>query len=169
VLTRTRFLTVVALLVLGLAGGACGGGSGHSYKAGTPAATGAAPDCGAAPLDLVSKTLGLQLIGPHAGQRPGGTVCNFNHSEGGSVVETVQLSSNVSPESFSVIRDGFKASNVNVKKITGWGDEAYAASVKFLVDQNNFAVRKGKVAVVITSSADYDHIKKLMKALLAKL
>jgi hypothetical protein len=169
VLTRTRFLTVVALLVLGLAGGACGGGGGHSYKAGTPAATGAAPDCSAASLDLVSKTLGLNLTGPHAGQRPGGTVCTFGHSEGGSVTETVQLNGNVSPESFAIVRDGFKASNVNVHKISGWGDEAYAASVKFLVDQNNFAVRKGKVAVVITSSADYDHMKKLMKALLAKL
>ena len=34
---------------------------------------------------------------------------------------------------------------------------------------NNFAVRKGKVSVVIISTAEYDQVKVLMKEILAKL
>jgi hypothetical protein len=68
-----------------------------------------------------------------------------------------------------VVRDGFKASRADVRKIKGWGDEAYVATVAFSNDLNNFAVRKGKVSVVITSTVDYDHLKELMKAVLAKV
>jgi hypothetical protein len=171
VLTRNRFFPVVALLVVGLAGGACGGG-GHSYKAGTPAATGAAPaDCAAAPLDLVTKTLGIELTGPAVAPRPGGGVsCTFPHAKGGgNATELVQINGNVSTESFNVLRNGLKSANNTVKKISGWGDEAYAATVYYVIPVNNFAVRKGKVSVVIQSTADYDRIKKLMKAVLAEL
>lgn len=160
---------VAVLLVVGLAVAACGGG-GHSYKAGTPAATGIAPDCSAVPLDLVTKTLELELTGPVAESRPGGVTCSFRRPRGGAgAVDLVQLNSNVDKESFARFREGFEAANNPVKKIKGWGDQAYAASVFYFSDTNNFAVRKGKVSVVITSTADYKHIRKLMKELLAKL
>ncbi|HYT40072.1 MAG TPA: hypothetical protein VEN99_11205 [Acidimicrobiia bacterium] len=165
-LLRNRIFPVVALVV-GVVAAACGGG--HSYKAGTPAATGQAPDCSAVPLDLVNTTLALTLTGPVAGSRPGGVVCTFAQQHGGASVQQVLLNSNVDKATFALVRDGFKAANNPVKKISGWGDEAYAASVFGLATSNNFAVRKGKVSVVITSTADYDHMKKLMKAVLAKL
>jgi hypothetical protein len=105
-----------------------------------------------------------------AESRLGGVTCSFSRSHGGTAaVDQVLLNSNVDEESFARFRDGYKASNNPVKKIKGWGDEAYAATVFFYSDNNNFAVRKGKVSVIITSTADYDHIKKLMKAVLAKL
>jgi hypothetical protein len=172
VATRIRFVPVVALVVVsGLVAGGCGGG-GHSYKAGTPAATGAAPtDCAAAPLDLVKQTLGIELTGPTVSPHTGGGVsCTFPHAKGGgNALETVQINGNVVTETFNLPRNGLKAANNPVKKITGWGDEAYAATVHFVVDMNSFAVRKGKVSVSIQSTADYDHVKKLMKAVLAKL
>jgi hypothetical protein len=166
-------VSVVALVVVvgGLAAGGCGGG-GHSYKAGTPAATGAAPtDCAAVPLDVVSKTLGIDVTGPGVAAHPGGGVsCTFPHAKGGgNAVESVQINGHVSSESFNVMRDGLKSANNPVKKISGWGDEAFAATVYFVAVENNFAVRKGQVSVVIHSTADYDHVKKLMKLVLAKL
>jgi hypothetical protein len=172
VLLRTKFLPIVALLVVvGLTAGACGGGGGggHSYKAGTPAATGVPPDCSAVPLDLAKKTLGLDLTGPIPGTRADGVACTFHHAEGGSATEAVQLNGNVTQDSFAFIKNGLKSANNPVNNIHGWGDEAYAAVVRYVVVENIFAVRKGHVSVVIQSTADYDHIKKLMKAVLAKL
>ncbi|HEV7535218.1 MAG TPA: hypothetical protein VGP90_06260 [Acidimicrobiia bacterium] len=170
--TGIRFAPVVALVVVGgLVAGGCGGG-GHSYKAGTPAATGAAPtDCAAVPLDLVKETLDIDVTGPGVSPHPGGGVsCTFPHARGGgNATESVQINGNVTPQTFNLPRDGLKAANNPVKKISGWGDEAYAATVRFVVNLNSFAVRKGKVSVSIQSTADYDHVKKLMKAVLAKL
>jgi len=164
---------VVLVLVLGLGFGSaagCGGGGSHSYKAGTPAATGVAPDCSVVPLDLVNKTLGLQLSGPVPGQHPGGTTCAFQHTKGGgSAPEIVQLNGNATPETFAIVYNGLKSANNPVKKIKGWGDEAFAATVFSVVNINHFAVRKGQVAVLIQSTADYDRIRKLMKAVLDKL
>jgi hypothetical protein len=158
-------------VVAGALLGACGGG-GHSYKAGTPAVTGAAPtDCAAVPADFVAKTLEIPVTGPgvspHAG---GGVSCTFPHAKGGgNAVESVQINGNVTSDTFNIMRNGLKSANNPVKKIGGWGDEAFAATVYFVATENNFAVRKGKVSVVIQSTADYDHIKKLMKAVLATL
>ena len=165
-----RRVPMLALVVAGsLVAGACGGG-GHSYKAGTPAVTGQAPDCSAVPLDLVSKTLGMPLTGPSPGVTPTGTTCAFQHTKGGgSAPETIKLSSNVDDESFHIVRDGLKTANNPVKTIHGWGDDAYAATVFSVVNINNFAVRKGKVAVFIQSTAEYAKIRNLMKAILAKL
>ena len=166
-----RARALAGLLAAGLVAGACGGGGGsHSYKAGTPAVTGQAPDCSAVPLDLVTKTLDISLSGPAQGITPTGTTCAYQHTKGGgSAPETIKLSSNVTDESFHIVRDGFKAANNPVKKIGGWGDDAYAATVYSVVNINNFAVRKGKVAVFIQSTADYPKIRNLMKAILAKL
>ena len=151
--------------------GACGGGGGsHTYKAGTPAVTGVPPDCSVVPLDLVTKTLGIPLTGPTPGARTDGTVCAFQHTKGGgSAPENVQLTGNATPDSFAIVYNGLKSANNPVKKIHGWGDEAYAATVFSVVNINNFAVRKGKVAVTIQSTADYPKIRNLMKAVLAKV
>ena len=169
-LTRIQPRPLVALVVAGLVVAGCGGGGSHTYKAGTPAATGVAPDCSVVPLDLVSKTLGIQLTGPAPGSRAEGFTCSFQHVKGGgSAPELVQLNSNVAPETFAFIRDGFKKSHNPVKTIHGWGDEAYATTVYNVVDFNYFAVRKGQVSVLIQSTADYAHIRNLMKAVLARL
>lgn len=168
---RSRCRLFAALVVAGSVLGACGGG-GHSYKAGTPAVTGAAPtDCSALPLDMVAKTLGIELTGPGVSAHPGGGVtCTFPHAKGGgNALETVQLNGNVTTDTFNIMRDGLKSANNPVNKIKGWGDEAFAATVHFVAIENNFAVRKGRVSVIIQSTADYDHIKKLMKTLLAGL
>ena len=167
---RAPGLVLVVVVAAGLVGAACGGGGGHSYKAGTPAVTGPAPDCSAVPLDLVTKMLGISVTGPAQGATPTGTTCAFQHTKGGgSAPETIKLSSNVTDESFNIVRDGLKSANNPVKKIGGWGDDAYAATVYSVVNINNFAVRKGKVAVFIQSTADYPKIRNLMKAILAKL
>ena len=159
------------LLVLGLVGGACGGGGDHKPKPGTPAATGIAPDCATvAPLDLVNQTLDLKLEGPTSQPSPSGTTCTYGFAAGkGNAVQTVLVNSNVDKASFAIPRDGLKAANNPVKKIGGWGDEAYAATVYTFVNSNIFGVRKGRVSVVIQSTSDYDHLKKLMTAVLAKL
>jgi len=150
--------------------GACGGG-GHSYKEGTPAATGQAPDCSAVPVDLVNKTLKRDLTGPVAGQRQGGVTCTYPaaKSAGGGVADQVQLNSNADKNSMDIIRNGLKQSHNKVNKIKGYGDEAFASTVYGYATVNNFAVRKGKVSVVIISTAGYDELKTLMKAVLAKL
>jgi hypothetical protein len=173
VLTRPRRSTVVAaaLLAGGLVVAGCGGGGGsHTYKAGTPAATGTVPDCSVVPLDVVTKSLGIPLTGPAGGPRPGGYTCTYLHVKGGgSAPEIMQLTGDVTPQTFAIVRNGLKAANNPLKTIHGWGDEAWASTVYNVVNENIFAVRKGKVSVLIQSTADYDHIKKMMKAVLDKL
>src|SRR5205823_13851470 len=93
----------------------------------------------------VTKTLGMPLDGPSQGPRSDGVACVFHHAKGGgSFSELVQLTGNATPESFALVFNGLKAANNPVKKIHGWGDEAYAATGFSVVDINNFAVRKGR-------------------------
>jgi hypothetical protein len=167
----SRRAPAVALVVTAaLLAGACGGGGSHTYAAGTPAATGVAPDCSVVPLDLVTKMLDMPLTGPAPGARSDGVNCAFQHTKGGgSAPESVQIIGQSTPDTFAIVYNGLKSANNPVKKIHGWGDEAYAATVFSVVNINNFAVRKGKVAVLIQSTADYPKIRNLMKAVLAKL
>jgi hypothetical protein len=154
-----------------LAASACGGGGDKSYKEGTPAATGQAPDCSVAPIDLVRKSLKRPDVGgPQQGTRADGITCSFSTSGSGLAdLNQVQLYNDVTKESFRIIQDGFKKNNNKVNKIKGWGDEAWASTVQFYSPTNYFGVRKGKVAVLITSTSDYKYMRDLMKAILAKL
>jgi hypothetical protein len=168
---RKTFPVVALLAVLALAATGCGGGD-KSYKEGTPAATGQAPDCSVAPLDLVNRTLKRELSGPVAEPRAGGGVtCTYPHAKGGGggATDQVLLYSNATPASMKTFRDRLNMANNPVKKIKGYGDEAFAATVFGYATINNFAARKGKVSVHIISTADYDEVKELMKAVLAKL
>ena len=173
--SRNRTLPVVAVLlaVTGLTLVACGGGGEKTYDAGTPAATGQAPDCSVVPLDLARKTLGFEkLEGPIAEPMTSsaGWVCTFSQpGTGVESVQQVQFTGNATPESFANQQDRFEAHNNEVNEIKGWGDEAFATSVYSFSTINNFAVRKGKVSVHITSTAEYDNIKKLMKEVLEKV
>ena len=161
---------VVFVIVLGLVAGGCGGGD-KSYKEGTPAATGQAPDCSVAPLELVNQTLKRELTGPVAETRQGGITCTYPHAKagGGGTADQIQLNSNADNGSMEIFRKGLKQANNPVKRIKGYGDEAYASTVFGYATINNFAARKGKVSVVLISTADYDALEKLMKAILAKL
>ena len=163
------FPAVVCLVALGLLTTACGGSK--SYKAGTPAATGQAPDCSVAPVDLVNRTLKRELTGPVAGTRQGGITCTYPaaKSAGGGVADQVQLNSNVDKTSMDIVRNGLKQAHNKVNTIKGYGDEAFASTVYGYATINNFAVRKGKVSVLIISTADYKEIRALMKEILAKL
>ena len=119
----------------------------------------------------MNKTLDLKLDRPplstHTG---GGAACSpIRRGRGDRRADGAGQQQRRQGETFNLPRNGLKAANNPVKKISGWGDEAYAATVHFVVDMNSFAVRKGKVSVSIQSTADYDHVKKLMKAVLAKL
>jgi hypothetical protein len=167
---RSKTFPVVALLVvLGLVATACGGSK--AYKEGTPAATGQVSDCSVAPADLASQTLKRELTGPVAENRSGGFTCTYPRAKGGGggTADQVQLNSNADKDSMAIFRNGLSQANNKVSKIKGWGDEAYASTVFSYATINNFAVRKGKVSVVIISTADYKEIRNLMKAILAKL
>ena len=169
--TRIRVAPLIFLLVvgLGLAGSACGGGDSQP-KPGTPAATGVAPDCSFVPLDLVAKSLELEITGPLAQTRPNGNACIFARPSGGaSAIETVLFNGNEDKQTFAIIRDGYKSNNIKVNNIGNWGDEAYAVKIRLFADLNTFSVRKGKVAVTITSVAEFDQLKTLMKAILEKV
>ena len=150
---------------------ACGGGGDKSYKEGTPAATGQAPDCSVVPLDVVRKSLKRDdLDGPSPGTRGDGITCTFSTSGSGLAdINQVLLYNNVTEESFNTLPDQFKKNNNKVNKIGDWGDQAWASTVQFYSPTNNFAVRKGKVAVLITSTSDYENIRDLMKKVLEKL
>jgi hypothetical protein len=168
--TRSKAFPVVALVVLlGLLGAACGGSK--SYKAGTPAATGQAPDCSIIPADFVSKLLKREVSGPVADKRLGGITCTYPAAKAGGsgTADQVQLNSNADKASMDIIRQGLKQAHNKVNTIKGYGDEAFASTVYGYATLNNFAVRKGKVSVIIISNADYKEIRVLMKETLAKL
>lgn len=169
-LRRKAFPVVACFAVVALVASGCGGGD-KSYKEGTPAATGQAPDCSVAPLDLVNRTLKRELTGPVQDPRQNGVTCTYPFAKGGGggTADQVQLNSNADEASMAIIRDGLSRANNPLKKIKGYGDEAFAATVFGYATINNFAVRKGKVSVVIISTAEYDDLKNLMKAILAKL
>jgi hypothetical protein len=167
---RAKAFPVVALVALGLVVAGCGGGE-KSYKAGTPAATGKAPGCSVVPADLVSQRLKRQVTGPVAETSLSGMTCTYPaaKSAGAGTTDQVQLNSDADKKSFDIYRKGLKQANNPVKSIDGYGDEAFASTVHSYADINNFAVRKGKVSVVIISTADYKEIRTLMKDILAKL
>jgi hypothetical protein len=106
-----------------------------------------------------------------AESRTGGFTCTYPRTKGGGggTADQVQLNSNADKASMAIFTKGLKQANNKVSKIKGWGDEAYASTVFGYATINNFAVRKGKVSVVIISTAEYKEIRDLMKAILAKL
>jgi hypothetical protein len=167
---RKAFPAVAFFAVFALVATGCGGGD-KSYKEGTPAATGQAPDCSVAPLDVVNRTLKRELTGPVQDTRQGGVTCTYPAAKGGGggTADQVLLNGNADEASMDIIRNGLKQANNKVGKIKGYGDEAFASTVFGYATINNFAVRKGKVSVVIISTADYDEIRTLMKEILAKL
>ena len=167
---RKAFPVVACFAAFALVASGCGGGE-KTYEEGTPAATGQAPDCSVAPLDLVHRTLKRELTGPIQDPRQNGVTCTYPFAKGGGggTADQVQLTSNADEASMAIIRDGLNKANNPLKKIKGYGDEAFAATVFGYATVNNFAVRKGKVSVVIISTAEYDDLKNLMKAILAKL
>jgi hypothetical protein len=168
--TPIRVVPLVLVLVAGLAGAACGGGD-SKPKAGTPAATGVAPDCSVVPIEMASKALKLELTGPTAQTRPTGTACVFagKTSTGRSSTETVLFNGNEDKASFAIVRDGYKENNIKVNKIGGWGDEAYAVRLMLFIPQNTFSVREGRVSVTITSAAEFEEVRALMKEILQKI
>ena len=137
---RSKALPVVVFVALGLVATGCGGGD-KSYKAGTPAATGQAPDCSAVPVDLVNRTLKRELTGPVPGARQGGTTCTYPaaKSGGGGNADQVQLNSNADKASMAIISNGLKQAHNKVNKIKGYGDEAFASTVYGYATINNFA------------------------------
>lgn len=158
------------LAVVSLVGAACGGGGDSEPAEGSPAATGVAPGCDVVPLELVSKSLKLELTGPVEQKRVGGTTCVFARPAGGaSATETVYFNANESKESFAIIREGYENNNVKVNKIKGWGDEAYAVRIRLFVDTNTFAVREGRIGITITSVADFPEVRTLMKEILKRV
>jgi hypothetical protein len=158
------------LAVVGLVGAACGGGGDSKPREGTPAATGVAPGCDVVPLDVASKSLKLELTGPVEQKRTSGTTCVFARPAGGaSATETVYFNANESKESFAIIREGYEKNNVKANKIKGWGDEAYAVRIRLFVDNNTFAVRKGRIGVTITSVAEFPEVRTLMKEVLKRV
>jgi len=167
---RKAFPVVASCLALGLIASACGGGD-KTYEEGTPAATGQAPDCTVAPLEVVNRTLKRELSGPVQEPRQSGITCTYPAAKGGGAgaADQVLLYSNASKASMDIIRNGLKQTNNKVNEIKGYGDEAFAATVFGYATLNNFAARKGKVSVHIISTADYDQIEKLMKEILEKL
>lgn len=158
-------------MALVLVAGACGGGGDKTYEEGTPAATGQAPDCSVVPIEIVRKSLKREdLQGPNQGSRADGMTCTFSAAGSGLAdLNSVQLYSNATEESFAILPDQFKKNNNKVNKIKKWGDEAFASTVQFYSPTNYFGVRKGNVAVLITSTSDYDNMQDLMKQILAKL
>jgi hypothetical protein len=167
---RKAFRVIACLVALGPVTTGCGGGE-KSYKEGTPAATGQAPDCSVAPLELVNRTLKRELTGPIQEPRQNGITCTYSFAKGGGggTADQVLLDSNASKASIDILRNAQKRSNNKVSKIKGYGDEAIAWTVFGYATVNNFAVRKGKVSVTIISTAEYDEIRNLMKEILAKL
>ena len=118
-----------------------------------------------------SKALKLELTGPTAQTRPTGTSCVFTGKTpaGRTSTETVLFNGNEDKASFDIVRQGYKENKIKVNKIGGWGDEAYAVRLMLFIPQNTFSVREGRVSVTITSAADFEEVRALMKEILKKI
>jgi hypothetical protein len=163
-----KFLIITALAGVTIAVAGCGPDSSNSANSG-PGGGGRSASCDLAPSSLIKSQLGLDVGAPSATDNGGSVlVCTYPPAPGASKTVIVRFDTGSSAAQFKTTRDGYAPQNMQTTDFPGFGDEAYTNTISVSnlgITTNTLVARKGKVELLVSSSASFEQEKSLEQKL----
>jgi hypothetical protein len=166
-----KFLIIAALAGVTIAVAGCGPDSSNSANSnpGGAGGGGKAASCDLAPSSLIKSQLGLD-VGTTSKTDNGGSVvvCAYPPAPGASKTVIVRFDTDSSAAQFKTTRDGYAPQNMQTTDFPGFGDEAYTNTISVSnlgITTNTLVARKGKVELLVSSSASFEQEKSLEQKL----
>jgi len=164
-----KFLIITALAGVTIAVAGCGPDSSNSASSGPGGGAGKSASCDMAPTSLVKSQLGLDVGAPAATDNGGSVlVCTYPPAPGASKTVIVRIDTGSSAAQFKTTRDGYTPQNMQTTDFPGFGDEAYTNTISVSnlgITTNTLVARKGKVELLVSSSASFEQEKSLEQKL----
>ena len=165
-----KFLIITALAGVTFAVAGCGPDSSTSANS-NPGGSGGgkSASCDLAPSSLIRSQLGLDVGTPSKTDDGGSVVmCTFPPAPGASKTVIVRFDTDSSATQFKTTRDGYAPQNMQTTDFPGFGDEAYTNTISVSnlgITTNTLVARKGKVELLVSSSASFEQEKSLEQKL----
>jgi len=167
-----KFLIITALAGVTFAVAGCGpdsSTSAHSNPAGGGGGASKSASCDLAPSSLIKSQLGLDVGTPSKTDDGGSVVvCTYPPAPGASKTVIVRFDTGSSATQFKTTRDGYAPQNMQTTDFPGFGDEAYTNTISVSnlgITTNTLVARKGKVELLVSSSASFEQEKSLEQKL----
>jgi hypothetical protein len=168
-----KFLIITALAGVTLAVAGCGPDSSNSASSGPGGGGGGgggkSASCDLAPSSLIKSQLGLDVGKPSATDDGGSVlVCTYPPPPGASKTVIVRFDTDSTAAQFKTTRDGYAPQNMQTTDFPGFGDEAYTNTISVSnlgITTNTLVTRKGKVELLVSSSASFEQEKSLEQKL----
>lgn len=166
-----KFLIITALAGVTIAVAGCGPDSSNSANSnpGGGGGGGKAASCDLAPSSLIKSQLGLDVGTPSKTDNGGSVVvCTYPPAPGASKTVIVRFDTDSSAAQFKTTRDGYAPQNMQTTDFPGFGDEAYTNTISVSnlgITTNTLVARKGKVELLVSSSASFEQEKSLEQKL----
>jgi len=160
-----KFLLITALTGVTFAVAGCGPDSSNPTSSGagnSGGGGGRSASCDLAPPSVVKPLLGLDVGAPSATDNGSVLVCTYPPAPGASKTVIVRFDTDSSAAQFKTTRDGYAPQNVQTTDFPGFGDEAYTNTISVSnlgITTNTLVARKGKVELLVSSSASFDQEK----------
>lgn len=163
-----KFLIILPLAGLTLALTGCGPDSSTNNQTSTAGDAGAGKHatCDLAPPALIKQTLGLDVGAASPNDNGSVLVCTYPPAPGASKTILVRFDTDSSADQFKTTRGGYATQNMQTADYPGFADEAYTNTISAIgITTNTLVARKGKVELLISSSASFDQEKALEQKL----
>jgi hypothetical protein len=167
-----KFLIITALAGVTFAVAGCGpdsSTSAHSNPAGGGGGASKSASCDLAPSSLIKSQLGLDVGTPSKTDNGGSVVvCTYPPAPGATKTVIVRFDTDSSATQFKTTRDGYAPQNMQTTDFPGFGDEAYTNTISVSnlgITTNTLVARKGKVELLVSSSASFEQEKSLEQKL----
>jgi len=167
-----KVLIIAALAGVTIAVAGCGpdsSTSANSNPAGGGGGASKSASCDLAPSSLIKSQLGLDVGTPSKTDNGGSVVvCTYPPAPGASKTVIVRLDTDSSAAQFKTTRDGYAPQNMQTTDFPGFGDEAYTNTISVSnlgITTNTLVARKGKVELLVSSSASFEQEKSLEQKL----
>jgi hypothetical protein len=162
-----KFLIITAVAGVAFALAGCGPDSSGTANSG-PGGGGRTATCDLAPPSLLKSMLGLDVAAPSANDNGSVLVCTYPPAPGASKTALVRFDTDSSAARFKTTRDGYAPQNMQTADFPGFADEAYTNTISVSnlgITTNTLVARKGKVELLVSSSASFDQEKALEQKL----
>ena len=165
-----KFLIITALAGVTFAVAGCGPDSSTSANS-NPGGSGGgkSASCDLAPSSLIKSQLSLDVGTPSKTDDGGSVVvCTYPPAPGASKTVIVRVDTDSSATQFKTTRDGYAPQNMQTTDFPGFGDEAYTNTISVSnlgITTNTLVARKGKVELLVSSSASFEQEKSLEQKL----
>ena len=167
-----KFLIITALAGVTFAVAGCGpdsSTSANSNPAGGGGGASKSASCDLAPSSLIKSQLGLDVGTPSKTDNAGSVVvCTYPPAPGATKTVIVRFDTDSSATQFKTTRDGYAPQNMQTTDFPGFGDEAYTNTISVSnlgITTNTLVARKGKVELLVSSSASFEQEKSLEQKL----